>query len=146
MQVFRSERSTVLMVIIALSMAVGPILALTAAPPSQRTQVATVMTLVLVPVVAFLVWLYRTTDYRVEGTRLVVRSGPFAWRVELASVRRIRATNSVLSAPALSLNRIEIQYGNHGTIMVSPEDRRGFVRAIVAQAPHAVVEGLESDR
>ena len=97
-------------------------------------------------VVVFVVWMYATTDYRVEGDELRIRSGPFRWRVNLPSVRRLRATRSPLSAPALSLNRIEIEYGRFATVLVSPADRQGFIRAVLARAPNAALQGLDDDR
>ena len=101
---------------------------------------------ILAPVVAFIVWMYRTTDYRIDGTDLFVRSGPMSWKVELASVRRLRATRSPMSAPALSLDRIEIEYGRHGSVLVSPADKREFIRAITAHAPSVAMEGLDDFR
>jgi hypothetical protein len=45
------------------------------------------------------------TYYDITDNELVVRSGPFRWRVALASIRRLRATRSLRSAPALSMKR-----------------------------------------
>jgi hypothetical protein len=36
----------------------------------------------------------------------------------------------VLSSPALSLNRLEIRYGNGKRMLLSPQDAAGFLKAI----------------
>lgn len=87
-------------------------------------------------------WLFTTTDYTVTVTELVVRSGPISQRVPLGSITKLVKTRSILSAPALSLDRIEVQYGKHGTLVISPDDKEGFVGAIKARVPAVIVEGI----
>ncbi len=76
------------------------------------------------------VWLLLTTDYTVSQGVLLVRSGPFSWSIPLAQIRAVGPSRSLLSSPALSVDRIEIQYGRGKRILVSPADREGFLRAI----------------
>jgi len=70
------------------------------------------------------------TYYTVDKQTLRIVSGPFRFRVSLDDIHSIKATGNPLSSPALSLDRIMITYGNNRKIMVSPADRRGFLRAI----------------
>ena len=58
-------------------------------------------------------WLMVTTDYTVRTDVLDVRSGPFRWRIPRSEIHSIQPSRSLLSAPALSLNRLEIQYGQN---------------------------------
>jgi hypothetical protein len=76
------------------------------------------------------VWLLTSTYYRVQGGSLEVRSGPFRWTIPLKDITEVRRTGSILSSPALSLNRLEIKYGRAKTILLSPRDRQGFLQAI----------------
>jgi len=76
------------------------------------------------------VWLLLSTYYLVEVGTLKVRSGPFSWSIPLNEINSVRPSRSVLSSPALSLRRLEIQYGRGQTILVSPKDIEGFQSAI----------------
>lgn len=76
------------------------------------------------------VWLLLSTYYLVEADTLKVRSGPFSWSILLNEIKIVKPSRSVLSSPALSLNRLEIQYGQGQTILVSPKDIQGFQSAI----------------
>ncbi|MGA0055127.1 MAG: PH domain-containing protein [Steroidobacteraceae bacterium] len=42
-------------------------------------------------------------------------------------MKELRPVRSVLSSPALSIDRIEIIYGNHDSVMISPVDRDRFM-------------------
>jgi membrane protein YdbS with pleckstrin-like domain len=75
-------------------------------------------------------WLMRATDYTVDGTELRIRCGPFRWRIPLRDIHRVTPTRSPLSSPALSLDRLRIEYGDGRALMVSPADKVGFVAAV----------------
>ena len=68
-----------------------------------------------------------TTFYEVNGEHLIVAFGPFKTRVRLASIHTLRATRSLLSAPALSTKRIQVISGFGPGVMISPKDSAGFV-------------------
>jgi hypothetical protein len=74
----------------------------------------------------------------------VVRSGQLRWRVPLAAIQAVHPTRSPLSAPALSLDRLRVEYrvnGRQKQIVISPADRAGFYDSLVAAAPGLVKEG-----
>ncbi len=92
---------------------------------------------------ALMVWIFTTTSYVITGDVLVVRSGPVRRTIPLREVQRLRATHNPLSAPALSLHRLEVTYGaRRRRVVISPEDTRGFVRAVLKWSPTAVIDGL----
>ena len=70
------------------------------------------------------------TVYRVDGNTLTVVSGPFRWRIPVDEIESVRPTRNPLSSPALSLDRLRIEYSGGRRIMVSPADKRGFIRAV----------------
>lgn len=72
-------------------------------------------------------WITLTTTYTLTTGFLDIRSGPFHWQVPLRQISRISSTRSALSSPALSLDRIKIDYSDARSIMISPEDRERFL-------------------
>jgi Bacterial PH domain len=79
----------------------------------------------------------RSTYYLIDAGTLVIRSSVFSWRVPIAEIRSITPTRSALSSPALSLDRLRIEYGGKA-IMVSPVDRRRFIESLRAINPAIV--------
>ena len=73
-----------------------------------------------------------TLRYTIDGKRLIVRSGPFRWRIAISEITAISATHDPISSPALSINRLRIEYGNKKSLLVSPRDRAAFLRQIEA--------------
>jgi hypothetical protein len=82
-------------------------------------------------------WLAATTSYRFTDQELVVRSGPLRYRVPLAKIRRVTRSRSLLSAPAMSMRRLEIAYNTHDTVLISPNDEAEFLATLKRKAPHA---------
>lgn len=77
-------------------------------------------------------WIVTSTAYTVTTDTLVVRSGPFRWYVPFEQIRAIAPTRSPLSSPALSLDRLRIDYGST-SLMISPEDRERFLADLRAR-------------
>lgn len=75
----------------------------------------------------FVVWPIR---YDVTEENLIVHFGLFRRRIRLEEIRRITPSHNPLSSPALSLDRIRLDYGRHSFILLSPADREGFAAAI----------------
>lgn len=96
--------------------------------------------LVLVPQV-LVVWILARTFYLVSGDTLSAVCGPFRSTVPLHTIRSLTATRSSLSAPALSLDRIAVAHSN-GTLVISPRDKAGFIRAALSVNPTIAVHGL----
>lgn len=78
-------------------------------------------------------WLLMTTGYQFQGDELLIRSGPFRWRIPVQQIKAVSNTRNPLSSPALSLDRILIEYGAGKAIMVSPKDQQGFLRDLQAR-------------
>ena len=69
------------------------------------------------------------THYTVDGNTLRIACGPFRWQVPIDAIESVEPTRNPLSSPALSLDRLRIQYGRR-RIQVSPADKAGFLSAI----------------
>jgi hypothetical protein len=67
--------------------------------------------------------------YGLDETNLIVRFGVCRQRIPLADISEVRPTRNPLSSPALSLDRLRVQYGLGflKAVMISPADRDGFL-------------------
>jgi hypothetical protein len=84
-------------------------------------------------------------DYTLEGDALRIRASFFRWRVPLAAIDSVEPTRNPLSSPACSLDRLLIRYGAR-RIMISPEDKTVFLRALAARAPQLELGGERARR
>ena len=75
-------------------------------------------------------WILLTTRYILEAETLFVKSGPLTWRVPIAEISDIRPTRNPLSSPALSIDRLRIEYSGCRAIMISPREKEHFVAEI----------------
>lgn len=76
------------------------------------------------------VWLFVSTVYIVSEDELLIRSGPFRWRIPLQEITSVEPSRSLLSSPALSIDRLKIRYKNNRMVLVSPKDKAGFRKAL----------------
>ena len=83
-------------------------------------------------------WLLLSTRYTLESRRLVVHSGPFKWHIPVADITRITPSSNPLSSPALSLDRLRIDYGGDSSLMISPCNKEQFLSDIEAARRGAV--------
>ncbi len=90
-------------------------------------QLAWIGLLVGLPGVALPLWLLADTSYVLTDDSLRVRSGPFRWRVPLREIRAVAPSRSLLSGPALSLDRLRIDHGRARSLLISPKDRERFL-------------------
>jgi hypothetical protein len=105
--------------------------------PSHPAELAVVIAVVVITA-GLPVWLLLTTRYVLSADALKVTSGPFRWTVRIADIKSVTPTRSMISSPALSLQRLEIRYGTYQSVIISPADRDGFLRALEARR-HAAV-------
>lgn len=86
-------------------------------------------------VVLLFLWLWFGTHYKLAGNELIVKSGPLKYRVKIQEIHTLKMTKSILSAPALSSDRIEIRYKQRSTLLVSPENKAEFIKALTKENP-----------
>lgn len=113
-----------------------PFVVLLAIATSPRNAAALwVPAIATVLVAALVVWITLSTYYEFEAEMLIAHSGPFSWRVPLKEISAVRESDSVRSGPALSMDRLEIIYRNGRVLLISPEDKSGFLAALHRRAP-----------
>ncbi|TSJ43894.1 hypothetical protein FO440_06830 [Mucilaginibacter corticis] len=82
-------------------------------------------------VVSFITHMIATTRYSITGNILNVHCGFFYnTDIDILSIKSIVETNSMLSAPALSGDRIEIFYNRYDSVVISPPDKMAFISAL----------------
>lgn len=99
---------------------------------------------VLIPVIAFVAWIWFGTYYMITDTTLETRCGPFRESIPLSSITRVSASRSLMSGAALSLDRISIIHGRFGEeTLISPRERKAFIDQLSARCPQAEINGLQ---
>ena len=127
---FRSRIDTWILILMIVAI-VFQVVAVGAAALQAGDPLATTgLLLLVIGVSGLLIWLLVGTYYTVDRGYIRIASGPFRWKVPIEDITSVQATRSLLSSPALSLDRIRIRYGKNRRVMISPADRAGFLRAI----------------
>lgn len=74
--------------------------------------------------------------YGIGAGWLTIRFGLVRRRIPLSTIREVYPTRNPLSSPALSLDRLHVQYGSgfFKAVMISPADREGFLSELAKQA------------
>ncbi len=64
--------------------------------------------------------------YVISGTSLIVKDGLFSHAYDIKDIQSIKPTHTLLSAPAASLDRLEISF-THDSLVVSPKHKDDFI-------------------
>jgi hypothetical protein len=132
MKIYRSKIGPEL--IITLSIILGSVLGIMvygANWPGVITVSATIL---------FVGHLIMTTYYQIQGNQLTIKSGFFFNEtVDITTIKKVVATRNIISAPAASLDRLELMYNRYDSVLVSPKDKAGFINELIALKPDIVV-------
>lgn len=127
---FRSKADTwlVLILVAAIAVQIWALVAVVRANPS--TLVTGLSVLMIVAGILLVASVLMRTYYTVADGVLEIVSGFFSWSIPITEITKVSASSSPFSSPALSLDRLRVDYGAHKHILVSPQDKAGFLRAI----------------
>jgi hypothetical protein len=76
----------------------------------------------------FIGYPFLTTYYEVGNGVLKVKSGFLLNRsIQIKSITKIEATKNPISAPATSLDRLEVFYNKYESVIISPKEKRAFI-------------------
>lgn len=70
--------------------------------------------------------------YLVDNQNLLIYTGygkPFV--LPITEIKSVEYSRSPISSPAASLERLEIAYGKYDAVYISPDDRKGFAKALL---------------
>ncbi|WP_026908367.1 PH domain-containing protein [Paucisalibacillus globulus] len=91
-------------------------------------------------IIGMLLWLWFGTGYKIEEGRIKIKYGPFSSIVKIDQITRMKATKSPLSAPALSIDRIEILHGKYNSAIISPKDVDNFIKILLTKNQDIQIE------
>lgn len=98
--------------------------------PDIATIIMTVLIIILLAVLVF------GTKYVIDSDELIIYGGIYKKRIKIAQITSLRPTKNPLSAPAMSLDRIEILFDPHSQMtLVSPKDKEMFVKKLLDMNP-----------
>lgn len=75
-------------------------------------------------------WILNSTRYIIENGNLKIVSGPFSWIIPISSITSVQESESSSFGPALSSDRLEIEYGKDKVMIVSPADKTKFLQKL----------------
>ncbi|MFD1928931.1 PH domain-containing protein [Sporosarcina siberiensis] len=93
-------------------------------------------------IVTLLLWIWFGTGYKIEGEFLKVRYGPFKSKINIKEIKTIRRTKSPLTAPALSVDRLEIRFSKYDVINISPKSESELIHSLLAINPKIQLDDI----
>jgi len=98
---------------------------------------ASVGLLTLTPAVLLILNIYLQTSYKITpNKKLLIKSGIlFNAQIDIETIKKIQSSNSILSGPALSMDRLEIFYNKYDSILISPKNTQDFITNLLAINP-----------
>lgn len=91
-------------------------------------------------VVGLILIFSKTTQYILFENQLIVKS---TWivneRIDISKITKIEKTNSILSSPALSLDRLRIRYNKYDEILISPKEKKAFMDEVLKINPNVEI-------
>jgi hypothetical protein len=98
--------------------------------------------LVITPAFALVDYTLATTYYVIEENVLRAKSGLFYNKTfDIKIFRKVIKTNSAITAPAASLDRIEIFFNGYDSVVISPKDKDAFIAHLLSINPDITYEG-----
>ena len=95
---------------------------------------------ILLCVIGFIIHMFITTNYTIDGNSLIIKCGILLNKtIDIKGIKKITETNNPLSAPAISLDRLEISYGSYDSILISPKQKKEFIETIVSLNPQVEI-------
>lgn len=115
-------------IIIVTSVGIGlPLLILIITFPMLPVGGILVIFTVLLFIGGLQLWLFMGTKYTFTKNTLSITCGPFRKKIFVDQIMSVKPSNSMISGPALSLERLEIKCYNGDTVLISPKDKTGFL-------------------
>ena len=102
------------------------------------TEPNAILMLVTTIIIVLLATLFFGTKYVIEDGELLVYGGIYKKTIPIEQILSLRPSKNPLSAPAMSIDRIEITYNNSFSevILVSPKDKEEFVKMLLEINPN----------
>ena len=140
--VFESKRDAWLVLIIWVGALVSAYAGFAQLDSAASLLVRAVVLVILLAAAGFMLWVLYGTDYTLADDTLLIRCGPFRYRVPLAAIDSVDPSRNPLSSPACSLDRLLVKWNDgRRRILISPSRRADFLRDLGRRCPQLEAEG-----
>jgi hypothetical protein len=97
----------------------------------------TVLTgLFLILVFGLITHMFFKTEYTIKENKLNIKCGFFTYKpIAISDIKEITKSNSIMSSPAASYDRIEIKYGKFEELIISPKNKFEFAEYLTKLNP-----------
>ncbi|WP_432670862.1 PH domain-containing protein [Flavobacterium sp. SM2513] len=83
------------------------------------------LNVIILSAIGYIFW---KTEYTISNKNLNVKCSFFYnTDIEIATIRSIKEIYNPMSAPAASIDRLEIRYNNSDSILISPKEKMEFI-------------------
>lgn len=96
--------------------------------------------IVIAILIMSLLWIWFGTGYKIEDAKIKIKFGPCRWSIRIEDIRRINKVRNPFTAPALSVDRYKILYGNYDVISISPRNECEFIRLLINKNPKIEID------
>ncbi|MBE1615206.1 PH domain-containing protein [Flavobacterium sp. SaA2.13] len=93
-------------------------------------------------IIVLMIYMFTKTMYVINNDSLQIKMGIIEYQqVKISDITSVKRTNNPVSAPALSLKRLEVRYGNRfDYLLISPKDRDAFIANLLEINPFIKVD------
>ena len=92
-----------------------------------------------IPMAVFIALLWVNTKYYIQDKHVVIKGIFKDTLIPIVSITSVRPTRNPLSAPALSMDRLEINYGKYEFALISPLEKERFMEELLKINPHITI-------
>ncbi len=97
--------------------------------------------LILVPIlIVWLIWIWFSAGYRVKNNTLRIEAGLLKQTIDIQEIRKITREKSILTSGALSIDRLQIQYGKYKYVGISPKKEYEFIKLLLSKNPQIQID------
>lgn len=96
-------------------------------------------------IIAFFIWLWFGTGYKIENDIIKIEHGPIKDTVKIRDIKKISKKKNFIAAASLAIDRLELQYGRYGSVFVSPKKEYEFIRLLLNKSPEIQMDNKLSE-
>lgn len=97
--------------------------------------------LIFISILLLVVFISKSTKYIINENLLTIKSlFVVNTKIDISTIRKIEKTSSILSSPALSLDRIAIRYNKFDEIYISPKEKQLFIDEMLKINPNIEIK------
>lgn len=94
------------------------------------------MAVIMVPAIAFTLHMFYNISYQIINRKLLIKCGFFHRTIlDISKITSISPTRNMIASPAASLDRIELKYGKWNAVLISPNNKKGFIAELLKINP-----------